>query len=151
MNGPGTKYATKRSLYILLLVFFSLAYMEWGGGNHSFVFQVQLKVFTEPAHLIANLTHPVILVGFAGQLVLLLAFFHRGLRSGWIATAIVLLGVPIALILLSGAVVWNIKVVASTLPFLGLATWLLLDMRSGNRPGHSAGGTTCLRRESLCR
>jgi hypothetical protein len=139
MEGHETRYATKRLLYILLLVFFSLAYMEWGGGNHSFVFEVQQKVFTEPARLIANLTHPVILVGFAGQLVLLLAFFHRGLRSGWIATAIVLLSIPIALILLTGALSGNIKVVASTLPFLGLATWLLLNMRRGNRP-HARGG-----------
>lgn len=129
----------KRSLYILLLVFFSLAYMEWGGEHHSLVFEVQKKVFTEPEHLIANLTHPVILVGFAGQLVLLLAFFSRGLRSGWIATAIILLGIPIALILLSGAMARNIKVIGSTVPFLGLATWLLLDLRRGNRPRARGG------------
>lgn len=139
MDGHETRYATKRSLYILLLVFFSLAYMEWGGENHSFVFEVQKKVFTEPAHLIANLTHPVIPVGFAGQLVLLLAFFHRGLRPGWIATAIVLLGVPIALILLSGALSGNIKVVGSTLPFLVLAAWLLFDLRMRSRPDAHGG------------
>lgn len=133
MSANEKRGAMNRWLYLLLLVFFSLAYMEWGGGNHSFVFEVQRKVFTEPEQLIANLTHPVIITGFAGQIVLVIAFFNRALRSAWIVAAIGLLAIPVSLILLSGALAGNIRVIGSTLPFLALATLLLLELRKAKR------------------
>ena len=99
--------------------------MEWGGGNHSFVFEIQLKVFTNRADFISNFTHPVILVGLIGQVILGIAIFRSHLRFGWILTAIILLGIPILLILMSALFSSNLKMILSTLPFLGLAIWTL--------------------------
>jgi hypothetical protein len=115
----------KKLIYLLLLLSFSLAYMEWGGGNHSFVFEIQLKVFTNRADFISNFTHPVILVGLIGQVILGIAIFRSHLRFGWILTAIILLGIPILLILISALFSSNLKMILSTLPFLGLAIWTL--------------------------
>ena len=99
----------KRVQYLLLLISFSLAYMEWGSGNHSFVFELQQKVFSESDKLVSNFSHPVILAGFTGQMILLIAFFRNKLRFAWILLSLTLLGVPMVLILLSGIFSANAK------------------------------------------
>jgi len=120
----------KRLIYLLTLISFSLAYMEWGGDNHGYVFDIQKKVFTEPDHFISNITHPVILAGFVGQIILLIAIFKPKIRFIFVIIAIGLLGVPIILILMSGLFSSNARIVGSCLPFLGLALWVLLKTKS---------------------
>ena len=118
----------RRVQFLLLLSSFSLAYMEWGGGNHCFVFELQAKVFSEPGQFVSNFTHPLILAGFLGQLILLIATFNPLIRFGWIVVAIILLGVPILLIFLSGILSSNAKIIFSCLPFMGLAMWVIVKL-----------------------
>lgn len=92
--------------------------MEWGGGNHGFVFELQAKVFTEPDHFISNFTHPLILAGFAGQLILIVGILWPGWSRWWLIGAIYVLAIPLFFIALAGVFSFNWKMVLSPLPYL---------------------------------
>lgn len=112
----------KSKLLNLLLIITSLfGYLEWGGGNHSFLFQAEgevlAKIFTDPASVL----HPLTVLPMIGQLLLLITLFQK--QPGKILTYAGLagLGILLAFLLVVGILGSNIKVILSTLPFLVLA------------------------------
>jgi hypothetical protein len=114
-----------RLLFFLVLAGFSLGYMEWGTDQRSIVFETQVLIFSEPAKMTSNFTHPIILAGLAGQLVLLAALLGFPIRRFWVGVALGLLAIPILLIFLAGVLSRNLAMVGSALPFLAgsLGLW----------------------------
>lgn len=108
----------KRICIFGLMLSFSAIYLEWGGGNHCFIFQLQQKILTEPRQFIANFTHPIILAGFVGQVFLFLSLFVQKQQFRMVAYGLILLGIPVFLIVLSGILSANFRIFGSCLPFL---------------------------------
>lgn len=118
-----------RLINIGLLLAFSLCYMEWGQGNSSFVFQTQYMLFSEWDKLWSSLTHPLILTGLIGQLLLLYCAFKSAPNRTVNTIGILILSPVVLLTLLAGALSVNLKMIASTLPFLALAVVYFLRFR----------------------
>jgi hypothetical protein len=124
-----------RSIVLLaLLCSFSLCYMEWGGGNSATVAAIQWKILFSDGNPAALFTHPLILFGLIGQLILLWsAVFPR--TPAWITYAgMGMLAVVVLLILLAGALSANPRMIVSVLPFLALAAWHMHRTRKGRKP-----------------
>ena len=112
---------TLRLINIGLILSFFTGYMEWGQGQTAFVFDAARTIFSEADNLLSSLTHPLIISGLAGLLILLYCAIRQEPWRRLNTIGILILSPVVLLILLSGALSGNIKSIASTLPFLGLA------------------------------
>lgn len=122
---------TNRLINIGLVLAFFICYMEWGGGNSSFVFQSELQIFTQSESWRDNFAHPIILAGLIGQLILLFAAFKNPPSRKLTWAGILILSPVVLLIFLAGALSLNWKMVVSTLPFLAL---VVVFWRNGRTP-----------------
>ena len=123
------KIPTIRLINLGLLLAFSICYMEWGGGNSAFVFQAEYELFRTADKLLSSLTHPLILAGLIGQVLLLYSVFSKK-PNRWLNTIGVLILSPVVLlVLLAGALSLNWKVIAAALPFV-----ILSVIYFGSRP-----------------
>lgn len=112
----------KSKLLNLLLIITSLfGYLEWGGGNHSFLFQAEgevlAKIFTDPASVL----HPFTVLPIIGQLLLLITLFQKQPSKILTYAGIAGLGILLSFIFLVGALSLNFKIMLTSLPFLVLA------------------------------
>lgn len=103
-----------------LLGSFSLAYMEWGKGQHTTIGQLQWGFFTGQFAFWDTITHPLILAGLIGQSIVLLSVFVR-IKKWLIYSSMAMLGSVVFLISLAGVLAKNSWMMASVTPF-----WLCL-------------------------
>ncbi len=111
----------KSKLLNLLLIATSLfGYLEWGGDNHSFLFQAEgqvlTKIFTDPASVL----HPFTVLPIIGQILLLVTLFQKQPSKILTYAGIAGLGILLSFIFLVGALSLNFKIMLTALPFLAL-------------------------------
>ena len=123
------KIPTIRLINLGLLLAFSICYMEWGGGNSAFVFQAEYELFRTADKLLSSLTHPLILAGLIGQVLLLYSIFSKTPNRLLNTIGILILSPVVLLVLLAGALSLNWKVIAAALPFV-----ILSVIYFGSRP-----------------
>ena len=111
----------RRVLNVGLFFAFQIGYLEW--PNHArFIIQFEYELFSNTQRLLSNLTHPLILVGFVAQMMLLLGIFLKNFNKKINAFSIILLGLIVLLFMIVGCTSANIKIVLSTLPYLVLSS-----------------------------
>lgn len=120
----------RRKVLALLLVVTSLCgYLEWGGGNHGFLFEAEYevlkKLFTDPLEAI----HPFTLIPLFGQLVLLLTLFQKTPSRALMYLGLACLGLLLGLVFLIGLLGMNYTMLASTLPFMATAVAVVWNLR----------------------
>lgn len=76
------------------------------------------EILVVQGHFWQNLTHPIILAGLTGLLILLYCAFSKKARYWLNVIGIVLLGIVVLLFLLAGLLAMNPKTIVSTLPYL---------------------------------
>ena len=115
-----------------LVIAFFLCYMEWGGGNSSFIFQAEHQILTQSEGWRSNFTHPIILAGLIGQLLLLYCAIrgNASKKLNWLG--ILILAPVVLIIFLAGALSMNWKMLLSVLPFIGLVILFWRNNRSKN-------------------
>ncbi len=113
----------KKLPLLLTVVSFFLCYMEWGANQSSFLFEAAFQVFSQRNSASDNFSHPLILLPFLGLLVLVYQAFQPSPNRRWVYIGLVLPGILVLFILLAGLLSTNVKVIASTLPFLAFAIW----------------------------
>jgi hypothetical protein len=96
------------------LLAFLCCYLEWGGGNSGFLFQVEYDVLFK-SHNSESFKHPLVLIPFLGQLLLLAAIIwpHKKL----IITGTILQGTLVFMVFLVGGLTLNLKILFSSFPF----------------------------------
>ena len=109
-----------------LFLSFLICYLEWAGGNSGFIFQLEYSVFALNANQ-NTFTHPLILIPLIGQLLLLISVFYPNKKLTLLG--IILLSVLVLIILLVGILSLNIKIIASSLPFIAIATFFLVNYK----------------------
>ena len=109
-----------------------LGYLEWGQGNSTFLFQAEIEVISKLFGDFASTMHPFTLLPLFGQILLIATLFQQ--RPNKILTYIGIgcIGVLLAFICFIGIISLNIKVFASTLPFLALTVWIIRENRKTN-------------------
>jgi hypothetical protein len=121
----------QRLINILLFITFLFGYMEWGRGNHTFIFQAQAEMLIKASTDIRNLVHPFIIVPFVGQVLILWSIFQKepGRRITFIGLAC--LSTIMLFLFFIGVSAPNFKILGSTLPFLVTAILALRYHRKG--------------------
>lgn len=108
----------EKVLNLLLLLTSLFGYLEWGGGNHSFLFQAEGEVLSTLATNPREAAHPFILLPLAGQLLLFVTLFQRRPTRWLTFGGMAGVGVLLAFMFVVGLLGLNLKVLLSTLPFL---------------------------------
>lgn len=120
------KFEVNPKLPNLLLIIFSLfGYLEWGQGQHSFLFQAEAELFSKLLTNPADVIHPLTVLPFLGQVLLLVTLFQKKPSKILTYLGIAGLGLLFGMMVLAGIFGGNIKIILSTLPFLGTAAWVV--------------------------
>lgn len=116
-------------LNFLLIITSLLGYLEWGGGNHIFLFkgetEIIYKLFTNPTSVL----HPFILLPIIGQLLLLITLFQKKPSKTLTYISIGGLGLLLGFMCIIGIISMNVKIIASTIPFISIAVWVVYMLR----------------------
>ena len=109
----------KSKILNLLLIITSLfGYLEWGGGNHSFLYEAEAeflsKLFASPG----SVFHPLTILPFVGQLLLLVSLFQKEPCKVLSYIGMAGTGILLVFMFVVGLLSLNFKIVLSTLPFL---------------------------------
>jgi hypothetical protein len=116
-----TDYQKNKVLNSLLILSSFIGYLEWVKDKKLFLFQLELeiisKVFSDPASVL----HPLIILPFAGQLILLITLIQRKPNKVLILIGIAGLGILLGLMFVIGLMSLNFKILFSTFPFLMFA------------------------------
>ena len=133
-------HTVKKLLNLLLILTFQFGYLEWGGGNSQFVFQAEADVFRKAISGFENVLHPLILLPYAGILILLYTLFQKepGKRLTYIGICCLSL---LMLVLFLIGVLGNIKVLLSTLPFWIVAVFIFVKSRKDVKAESQHSGT----------
>lgn len=116
-------------LNILLIITSLFGYLEWGGGNHVFLFTGEIdiikKLFTNPTSVI----HPFTLLPFAGQILLLITLFQKTTNKILTYISISGLGLLLGFMFIVGLMSMNFKIIISTIPFLIVSILAIIHYR----------------------
>lgn len=118
-----------RVLNILLLLASLLGYMEWGRGQHAFLFQAEYQLLAGKAGNDA-FAHPLVLLPMIGQLLLLYTIVQKAPSKRLTTIAISLLGILMFFVLLAGIFGQRWLMVLSVLPFILLSAAHVILRRS---------------------
>lgn len=98
-----------------------LGYLEWGGDNSMYLFQMEKdilsKLFSDPASMI----HPLIIFPILGQILLIITLFQKQPNKLLTYLGLGGIGLLLFLMLFIGLLQMNARIVLSTLPFLGFS------------------------------
>ncbi len=95
-----------------------IAYLEWGGGNNTFLLNGEIdvikKLFTDPSKAI----HPFTIIPLIGQIILLFTLFQKQPAKWLTFTGMGCIGLLLLFIFFIGLLGGNVKILFSTLPFV---------------------------------
>jgi type IV secretory pathway VirB6-like protein len=122
----------KNKLIISGLVLSSfIGYLEWGKDSKSFLIQAELevlsKIFTDPASVV----HPFTLVPLMGQILLLITLFQKKPSRLLAFIGIGSIGILLLFMFFIGILSFNLKILASTIPFIVLCFAFIKINRRG--------------------
>lgn len=109
----------KSKILNFLLILSSLfGYLEWGGGNHMFLFTAEKEIVTKLCIDPKSVIHPFILFPLIGQVLLMITLFQKKPSKTLTYIGMSMLGVLLLFMLFAGILGFNLKIICSTLPFL---------------------------------
>lgn len=108
-------------LNVALLLTSLFGYLEWGKGNEMFLFQIEweliTKLFTDPMSVL----HPFTILPMLGQFLLAWTLIQDKVSKRLTFLGMSCIGILLLFMFVIGAVSLNVKILASTVPFLVLA------------------------------
>jgi hypothetical protein len=108
----------KRIINICLILTFLIGYLEWGNNHSRFIFQAEAEIFLKAMHDPRSIIHPLILVPFLGQILLLISIFQQSINRTLTLAGLACLSTLMLLLLFIGILTLNIKIIGAALPFV---------------------------------
>ncbi|MFM9952023.1 MAG: hypothetical protein ACKV1O_29095 [Saprospiraceae bacterium] len=117
---------------IVLCIFISsfFGYLAWGGDNSAFIFEAEYQILFRQGDMANTLTHPMVLLPFVGQLLMLIALFQKKPNKWLVISGIALMGILFLLLFAIGFLGGDYKTTLSTLPFIGFSAWYIRSLFS---------------------
>ena len=112
-----------------LIVTSLIGYLEWGKDNHRFLFQLEMEVLSKLFKDPLSVIHPFTLLPLIGQILLFITIFQK--KPSKLFTYLGMGGIGILLVLMFaiGIMSKNLKILASTIPFLVMGVMVILHYR----------------------
>jgi peptidoglycan/LPS O-acetylase OafA/YrhL len=115
----------KKILNLLAILSFQIGYLAWGHGKALFVFQGEIELFKKAASHPLTLFHPIILIPFIGQILLVFTLFQKEPGKTLTFIGVACLAVLMLLLLFIGVSVPDFKILTSALPFIAISVLVL--------------------------
>ncbi len=119
----------EKVLSVLLILTSLMGYLEWGQGQHLFLFQAEgeilLKLWADPKSVL----HPLILMPLMGQILLAITVVQRTPSRILVYIGMGSLSILLGLMCIIGIISFNLKILFSTLPFLVLSVFTLIYLK----------------------
>ncbi|MBB6325285.1 cobalamin biosynthesis protein CobD/CbiB [Algoriphagus iocasae] len=116
-------------LNVLLIISSLFGYLEWGEGQHSFLFQIEAELFQKIVSEPSSVIHPFTVIPSIGQLLLLITVFQKKPNKILTYIGIGSLGLLLGFMTLIGIIGKNPKIFFSTIPFLVFALMVIFNFK----------------------
>lgn len=118
-------FSHKLLISLSLLLSSLCVYLEWGGGNAMFIYEMEWQILSSKLRDLSSLIHPFVLLPLIGQLVLLMNIFTKRkdcilIYIGWACISLLMI-----MIMLAAVLSFNIKSLVSVIPFIICSVWAL--------------------------
>ena len=107
----------KKLLNLALIITSLFGYLEWGGENSAFLFQMEFEIFDKLFEDTISVLHPFTLIPLFGQIILLVTLFQRIPSRVLTVIGMASLGLLLGLMFFIGLMEGHLKILASTIPF----------------------------------
>ena len=112
-----SKHAQIRFISSLILISSLIPYLNWGGENHAFLFQIELEIIKKLCFDPAQVIHPLIIIPVLSQVIIItFGLFIPKVRPVYIG--IIGLFLLFIFIFLGGFLNSNLWVILSAVPFV---------------------------------
>ena len=108
----------KKLLNLGLILTSLIGYLEWGGGNSEFLFQIEYDLIFGALKDLNNFKHPFVLLPMLGQVLVLITLFQKTPGRTFTFIGLACMSLLMLFILLAGVLGLNPRVILSTLPFI---------------------------------
>ncbi|MBK8620639.1 MAG: hypothetical protein IPN79_02495 [Saprospiraceae bacterium] len=115
-------------LNVFVIVSSLFAYLEWGGGHESFLFESEWMVIGKLLSDPGSVLHPFIILPLTGQVLLVITLFQQFPSKKLIIAGTIMLGILLGFIFIVGVVSGRISIIVSTIPFLIFSALLLKEV-----------------------
>ena len=105
-------------LNLILILSSLIGYLEWGGGNQSFLFQAEWEILSKFVQEPLKAIHPFTLLPLIGQVLLSITLFQKEPNKILTVTGLLGIGILIFFMFIIGLTGLNFNVLVSTMPFL---------------------------------
>ena len=116
-------------LNFLLIITSLLGYLEWGGDNHTFLFQAEGQIvsalFTNPS----STTHPLTILPLIGQVLLIFTLFQNTPNKLLTHIGLGCLAILLFFMFAIGLMSLNYKILLSTIPFVIVSIITIIHYR----------------------
>lgn len=119
----------KKVLNICLLLTSLVGYMEWGGGNHAFIFKLEFDLIFGSTHHSGSFLHPFVLIPLIGQLMLIWSVVQKIPGKVITFTGLICISLIMLMLLLIGIMTINIRMILSVMPFVITGVLVIWSMR----------------------
>lgn len=120
-------------LNFLLIVTSLFGYLEWGTNMHTFLFQAEGEILSKLTADPMSVLHPLTVLPMLGQIGLLVTLFQKQPERILTYCCIGSMGILFLLMFAIGVMSFNLKIIASTLPFLILSFLAIRYHRASRR------------------
>jgi len=108
-------------LNFLLIITSLFGYLEWGGNNHSFLFQAETELLSKILLTPASVIHPFTILPILGQLTLMIILFQKTPNKTMMYFGIASVGILLGFMFVIGCLSLKFKIILSTVPYIVLS------------------------------
>lgn len=123
----------KKLINLSLILTSLIGYLEWGRGQSVLLLQAEAEMFSRALTDPAEVIHPLTLLPVLGQLALIFTLFQKTPGKALTYAGIAGIGILFALMFFIGVIDLNVRILASTLPFLIFAVLAIRQHRASRR------------------
>ena len=117
-----------------LFASFLFCYLEWADQS-AFVYEVAYMLLFEKSEKASAFSHPLVLLPFLGQLLVLISLFMPKPKKWMVITGMAMMGLLVVMLLLVSLLGRNWKIFLATMPFLVSAVWCVKGFRRKREGG----------------
>lgn len=123
----------EKALNIGLVLTSLIGYLEWGEDNHSFIFQTEGEIIAKLIQEPMSVMHPLVLIPLIGQILLIITLFQKTVSKRLTFAGIGTMAILLVLMFAIGIMGTNIKIMASTAPFIALSVYTIITHQKRSR------------------
>jgi hypothetical protein len=109
-----------RLINLGLLITFLICYTNWGHNEAGFIAQIEYDIFRYSAAVTAAIQNPLLVLAFPGEILFFVGIFQSTDTKRLTLAGLILVGIPVLDILVTGILNGEPLNALSTIPFLAI-------------------------------